>query len=86
MSPDELPPPAEETVRTMTAAGRTLRVRVRTGTDDAVPPLLLRHAPEMPAERGSYFLWDGSHRFTAASRAGLGTVPAWVAHVGGCCG
>jgi poly(3-hydroxyalkanoate) depolymerase len=28
-------------VRTMTAAGRSLRVAVRPGTDDAVPPLLL---------------------------------------------
>src|SRR3954469_1244897 len=28
-------------VRTVTAAGRTLRVAVRPGTDDSVPPLLL---------------------------------------------
>jgi poly(3-hydroxyalkanoate) depolymerase len=32
---------SREYVRTVTAAGRTLRVAVRPGTDDAVPPLLL---------------------------------------------
>src|SRR4051812_26364801 len=30
--------------------------------NNLVPPLLLVHAPGMPAERGNYFLWDGMHR------------------------
>src|SRR5689334_18308160 len=34
-------PPEAEYVRTVTAAGRTLRVSVRPGTDPTVPPLLL---------------------------------------------
>jgi poly(3-hydroxyalkanoate) depolymerase len=41
MSRDRLRPRLPETVRTVTAAGRTLRVSVRTGTDAEVPPLLL---------------------------------------------
>ena len=32
---------SRETVRSVTAAGRTLRVAVRPGTDASVPPLLL---------------------------------------------
>ena len=32
---------SSETVRSITAAGRTLRVAVRPGTDEGVPPLLL---------------------------------------------
>ncbi|WP_029433629.1 poly(3-hydroxyalkanoate) depolymerase [Blastococcus sp. URHD0036] len=41
MSRDPLRAHPRETVQPMTAAGRTLRVSVRTGTDPDVPPLLL---------------------------------------------
>ncbi len=41
MSRDALVTGAPETVRTVSAAGRSLRVSVRAGTDDDVPPLLL---------------------------------------------
>ena len=41
MSRDRLRSRTPETVRTVTAAGRTLRVSVRTGADPDVPPLLL---------------------------------------------
>jgi poly(3-hydroxyalkanoate) depolymerase len=40
-STSEPRPAGREHVRTVTAAGRTLRVSVRPGTDPAVPPLLL---------------------------------------------
>jgi poly(3-hydroxyalkanoate) depolymerase len=41
MSPDPLRSRPPESIRTVTAAGRPLRVAVRAGTDDDVPPLLL---------------------------------------------
>ncbi|SEP26959.1 poly(3-hydroxyalkanoate) depolymerase [Trujillonella endophytica] len=41
MNRDRLPSGTGETVATVSAAGRTLRVSVREGTDAAVPPLLL---------------------------------------------
>jgi poly(3-hydroxyalkanoate) depolymerase len=41
MSSTSRRPAAGERVTTVTAAGRTLRVSVRRGTDDSVPPLLL---------------------------------------------
>ncbi|WP_409328573.1 poly(3-hydroxyalkanoate) depolymerase [Trujillonella humicola] len=41
MRPDRARPAAGETLRTVGAAGRSLRVSVRPGTDDETPPLLL---------------------------------------------
>jgi poly(3-hydroxyalkanoate) depolymerase len=41
MSSTSSRPASGEYVRTVTAAGRTVRVSVRPGTDDSVPPLLL---------------------------------------------
>jgi hypothetical protein len=52
---------------------------------ESLPPLLLAHVPGMPEDRGDYHLWDGSHRFTAATREGRNELQAWVAHSGGCC-
>lgn len=41
-----------------------------------LPPLVLLHGAD-----GMHELWDGIHRATAAYRAGLKTLPAWVAHI-----